>query len=147
MRVSFCLAVLMIAFAADNASACPACGPVLQPTWSERLANCDAAALVQWVSAKRGSIDGKTAASSVFEVVQIAKDSDKSLKKEMRISVPKYVEGEAGNLFLLWGNKKDAGISWNPPKEVSETGYPEGVFETGSPELIVETAGREHVFL
>lgn len=128
MRIFIGLAVLSIssaanAFAASSALACPACGPVLQPTWSERLEKSDAAALVQWVSATRGSDDGKTPASSTFEITQIARDADKLLKKGQRIVVPKYVEGEVGNLYFLWGQKKDAAIVWKPAKEVSETAY------------------------
>lgn len=123
MRFLLLLTALAAASVSRTALACPACGPVLQPTWSERIANCDAAVLVQLVSAKRGSADGKTAAATVFEVVQVAKDTDKLTKKGARITIPKFVESEAGNLFLLWGKKKGKSIAWNPAKEVSETAY------------------------
>ena len=123
MRFLTCLAVVAFTLTANTAVACPACGPQLKPTWSERLANSDAAALVQWVSAVRGSKDGKAPATSRFKVLQIARDSDKLLKKGGQIAVPKYIEGEAGVLFFLFGKKKGTEINWNRPKKLSETAY------------------------
>lgn len=131
---AICLFVVLIARPIESAVACPACGPVLKPTWSERLANSDAATLVQWVSATRGSKDGQKPASSSFEIIQIARDADKLLKKGQQIAVAKYVEGEAGNLFFLWGKKKGKKIDWKPAKEISETAY-HYITQAPSPEV------------
>ncbi|MCH8830137.1 MAG: hypothetical protein IID45_11230 [Planctomycetes bacterium] len=135
----FGLAVLVTASISFSSAAvaCPACGRVLVPTWSERLAQSDAAVLVQWVSARKGSLEPKSPAVSTFEVLQIARDTDKRLKKGQRIFLPGYTSGKPGNLFFLWGKSARTSkqpIAWRTPEAVSETAY-YYITQTPSPEL------------
>lgn len=128
---------------AKAALACPACPPVLEPTWSERYAKADVAFLGKWIKANRAKGDAK--AESTFEVLQVARNLDKRFKKGDRISMPRYVAGEAGLLFFVTGHevmvkadksKKDAKtaktdsakpakktLEWYEPFEVTEPAF------------------------
>src|SRR6267154_5754447 len=86
------------------AAACPICG---QPTitLAERFARADAALLVEWVSAK-GAV-GQTSESTIYEIVQVKRDPLVTYKAGEQISVERYSQGKAGNLYLLLGCKDD----------------------------------------
>lgn len=122
-----CVLALLIAHCQQQAVACPGCGPVLTDTLSERLAQSDAAALVQWVEGREGASDGKTRAFTRFEVLQVARSPKDRLKRGTRIELPKAVSGRKGDLFFLTGKRKagskEAGFDWDAPLEVTETAY------------------------
>ncbi|GAB4136565.1 MAG: hypothetical protein Tsb009_03700 [Planctomycetaceae bacterium] len=128
------LLIVFLTSFADSLWACPACGPVLEPTWSERLARSDVALLVQWVEGKPGKGPDAVGASTTFEIVQIARDTDNAYKKGQRLFLPKYISGKPGNLFFRWGVKKNGKVEWRSPVPISETAY-HYITQAPSPEV------------
>lgn len=130
------LAVLASFTAADSASACPICG---QPTITlpERLARADVALLVEWVSAK--AADGKVPESSTYEIIQVQRDALGMYRAGTQVTAEHFVQGKAGNLYLLLGRKDDKlGVRWDlAPLPVSETSY-QYIIQAPSPETAAE---------
>lgn len=116
------LSVILLAF-------CPGCQNVLTPTLSERFAQADAAVLAKFVKSNKVSDDEKTPASTTLEVLQVARGSKRGLKKGTRITLPTFVDGNAGSLYFATATLKDrkakgkAVLKWADPTEVSETAY------------------------
>lgn len=147
-------------------AACPACGPVLEPTWSERLAQSEAALLVQWVSAQSAHQEKNIPAQTIVKITQIANDTHKQFKKNQQLTLPTYTEGKPGNLFFLWGKqtvllktdrenkdskKKDEtksstkkSFDWQPLTPMSETAYH---YLTQAPSPEIATHKRLRYFL
>ena len=108
---------------------CPGCQNVLTPTLSERFAQSDAAAMAKFVKSNRISDDEKTPASTTLEVLHVARGTKLGVKKGTRITLPRFVDGNAGSLYFVTAGQKDrkgkekAELHWVDPLEVSETAY------------------------
>ena len=131
------LAVLILAFTAPTALACPICG---QPTITlpERLARADVALLVEWVSAQPAK--DTLAESTTYEVAQVHRDGTGKYKIGETITVAQFTAGKAGNLFFLMGQKDDKlGVKWEigPALAVTETSY-QYIIQAPSPETPAE---------
>jgi hypothetical protein len=130
------LLILLAGFACcaapECARACPICG-VPTVTLPERLALADVALLVEWVSV-RGARD-KTPESTTYEIVQVPRDALGKYQPGERVTAEHFVQGKAGNLYLLLGKKDEkVGVKWEPaPIVVSETSY-QYIIQAPSPE-------------
>jgi hypothetical protein len=108
---------------------CPGCQNVLTPTLSERFAQADAAALARFVRSNRVSDDEKTPASATLEVLQVARGKKQGVQKGTRITLPVFVDGNAGSLYFVTAGLKDKKakekprLKWVDPIEVTETAY------------------------
>lgn len=112
--------VALTGWLATAVTACPFCSaPSL--TLTEQLAQSDAAALVHWVDATKGS-DANPAGDTTYEVVDVLKGSGDSPKKGQRITLARYRAGQKGDLFLLMGTQGTV-IEWSSPLEVTEASY------------------------
>ena len=113
------LSLSLVSATAHSACCCPFCSaPSL--TLTEQLTQSDAAVLVQWVDGKPP--EEKTAGSTTYLIVEVARGPKDKLKKDDKIAVPRYRAGKKGDLFLLTG-VKDKEIDWQAPLEVSEASY------------------------
>ncbi len=101
------------------ATACPLCGSP-QKTFSEDFASADVVVLAQWSDGK--SPAGMLVGNTTFSVVEVARGESESLKKDSKLSVPKFHAGQRGDLFLLFGQREDDELVWRP-LEISEAGY------------------------
>lgn len=123
----------------SGASACPLCGSA-QKTFSEDFAAADIVVLAQWSDGKPpAGMLGRT----TFSVVEVARGEQTSLKKDAKLSVPKFHAGQRGDLFLLFGRKEDDELSWRP-LEISEAGYQ---YLKQAPAAEVPTAKRLEYFV
>jgi hypothetical protein len=113
------LIVLSVALlAAQVAWACPFCAaPSL--TLTEQLTQADAAVLVKWVDGKAPT--EKSTGSTTYSIVEVSR-GPKDLKKDDKLTVPRYRAGKKDDLFLLFGTK-DKEIDWSSPLEVTEVTY------------------------
>ncbi len=125
-RVGFLAAMALVAVlsqAAQAAPGCPFCPPT-QPTFSEQLADSDAACLAKWVSVtETKSEDGIGSATTTFEVVEPVRAGSTQLSAGSKITVDFLRMGKPGDLFFLFGKAGDAGIGWAAPVEVTEDSY------------------------
>ena len=125
-RLLIALAVSLVV--SQVALACPFCSaPSL--TLSEQLTQADAAVLVQWVDGKMPT--EKSAGTTTYSIVEVSR-GPKDLKKDEKITVPRFRAGKKGDLFLLFGTK-DKEIDWSSPLEVTETTY-QYIVQAPSPE-------------
>lgn len=117
--------------ATSAAKCCPFCSaPSL--TLSEQLTQADAAVLVQWVDGK--APEEKTAGSTTYSIIEVSRGPKDKLKKDDKITVPRYRAGKKGDLFLLFGTK-DKDIEWSSPLEVTEATY-QYIVQAPSPEAM-----------
>ena len=109
------------AAAAFVAHACPFCPPT-DATLSEKLAQSDAACVVQFLS----SVDGEELSmqKTTFQVLKQVRPSD-SYKPSAKIEIPIGVTGKPGDLFLLMGQLKNDDMEWSLPIEMDELGREE----------------------
>lgn len=126
------LFVPQVAFAAKHTKntfyCCPFCSaPSL--TLSEQLTAADAAVLVQWVDGKMPT--EKSAGTTTYSIVEVSR-GPKDLKKDEKLTVPRYRAGKKGDLFLLFGTKEKE-IDWSSPLEVTEATY-QYIVQAPSPE-------------
>lgn len=122
------------------AQACPFCSaPSL--TLSEQLTQADAAVLVKWVDGKAPT--EKSPGSTTYSIVEVSRGSKESLKKDDKLTVPRYRAGKKDDLFLLFGTKEKE-IDWSSPLEVTEVTY-QYIVQAPSPEA--PTAKRLEYFL
>jgi hypothetical protein len=101
--------------------ACPFCSaPTL--TLTEQFTKADAAVLVQWVGGELPKEDRP--GNTVFEILQVARGSAKSLEKGKKITLERYRTGKKGDLSLLLGSRgKEEAIEWGSPLDVTEASY------------------------
>lgn len=126
MRILFLLPAVALLCGQHAAQAmCPFCPPA-SVTLSEQVAESDAVVLGSWVKVtKTGSADASEAVT-MFEAVSILKDFREAFKDGSHITVPEEVQGQAGNLFLLFGKilERDSDVlTWETPKPISEIGF------------------------
>ncbi len=99
---------------------CPFCAaPSL--TLSEQLTQADAAVLVKWVDGKAPT-EKSPVGSTTYSIIELARGPKESLKKDDKITVPRFRAGKKDDLFLLFGTK-DKEIDWSSPLEVTEVTY------------------------
>lgn len=126
MRWLFAILMLSLVVEEDAARAmCPFCPPA-SVTLSERVAESDAVVLGSWVKGMKSESAEASEAATMFEVVSVLKDFRKAFKAGSQITVPEEVQGQAGNLFLLFGKllESDSNVlTWDPPKPISEIGF------------------------
>lgn len=128
MKSRLLIALSAALFASQIALACPFCSaPSL--TLSEQLTQADAAVLVSWVDGKAPT--EKSAGTTTYSIIEISR-GPKDLKKDDKLTVPRYRAGKKGDLFLLFGTK-DKEIDWSSPLEVTETTY-QYIVQAPSPE-------------
>lgn len=137
-RLLIVLAVSLLV--SQVAWACPFCSaPSL--TLTEQLTQADAAVLVKWVDGKPPT--EKSAGSTTYSIVELSRGPKETLKKDDKLTVPRFRAGKKGDLFLLFGTK-DKEIDWSSPLEVTEVTY-QYIVQAPSPEA--PTAKRLAYFL
>ncbi len=122
-------------FAGQAAYACPFCAsPSL--TMAEQVAQSDAVVLVQWASGKKG--DDKQPGTTVYEIKQVVRNFKDGLKAGEKVTLPRFRDSKAGDLFLIMGTRADRNkeIEWGSPLEVTETSF-NYIAQAPSPELPV----------
>lgn len=128
MKSRLLIALAVSLFASQIALACPFCSaPSL--TLSEQLTQADAAVLVVWVEGTAPT--EKSAGNTTYSIIEVSR-GPKDLKKDDKLTVPRYRAGKKGDLFLLFGTK-DKEIDWSSPLEVTETTY-QYIVQAPSPE-------------
>ena len=110
-------ALMVDATLARAVPGCPFCGPT-EPPFSQRLAKCDAALQVKWVSLEG---DATTiGATTTFEVVQVMRGDAKAYKAGTRVQIPFARDGQPGDMFLLFREPGEDEPTWTEPVEVTE---------------------------
>ena len=90
---------------------CPFCAPS-KPPYSERIATCQAALEVKWVSiASDKTLEN---ASTTFEVVK-SYHSEAKFKEKDLVTINYARDGKPGELFLMLGFEKDGEMAWDDP--------------------------------
>lgn len=113
----------MVGGSAVAAPGCPFCPPT-QPTFSEQLADSDAACLVKWVSATATkSEDDVGSATTTFEVIEVVRAPESPLEKQSKITVDYLRTGKPGEWFFLFGKRDEGRIAWSAPIAVTEDSY------------------------
>jgi len=122
------------------ATACPFCSaPSL--TFSEQVSQSDAVVLVKWKDGKKS--DGRLPGSTTYEVSEIAKGSQATLKKGKDVVLARFRPGKKGDLFLLLGTRA-VNVEWGTPVEVSSASYK---YIAGAPHPKKPAAERLKYFL
>ncbi|MFO0919358.1 MAG: hypothetical protein U0872_13730 [Planctomycetaceae bacterium] len=125
-RMGLSAAMLCALAATSSALAAPGCPfcPPTQPTFSEQLAESDAACLVKWVSvSETKSGDEIGSATTTFEVVEPVRTGNGKLSPGTKITVDFLRMGRPGELFVLFGKTEETGIGWSAPVEVAEDSF------------------------
>lgn len=91
---------------------CPFCAPS-EPPYSQRLANCDAALEVKWVSLK--SAEKGTEETTSFEVVTVFRSPEGKFKAKDTVTLPYGRNGQPGDPFMLIGSEVNGAIEWGEP--------------------------------
>ncbi len=135
-----CLAVTVCLIVQSVTMACPFCSaPSL--TLTERLAQADAAVLVEWIDGQKPAKN--KAGNTVYRIKQIARASGNELKVGGKITLPRYRTGKKGELFMLMGSKAVA-LEWGSPMEVSGFSF---AYLTEAPSPDAPTAKRLAYFV
>lgn len=118
LTVCFALAVCLIVQSVTMA--CPFCeAPSL--TLTERLAQADAAVLVEWIDGQKPT--ERKAGKTVYRIKQVVRGSGKELVAVgNKITLPRYRTGKKGEQFMLLGSKAVV-IEWGSPIEVTDTSF------------------------
>lgn len=103
-----------------SAPACELCGQPT-PTLAELIAPADAVVQAKWISSEKPKRDGDLGRTT-FEVVQIVRDTAKTLRDGGRVTVDGEHAGTKRDLFLLTGRKADA-LEWDIPLKVSAASF------------------------
>lgn len=127
---------------------CPGCVPTVNETYAEIVARCDIVLLAQWVGAK--PLEGDNPAYTEFQIAVVGKQrfagnetdgkngktaAAATFKPKQKLRLSQYLTANPGDLYLLLGTRNTTGtIDWEPPTEITETGY-YYVMQAPSPEL------------
>ncbi|WP_010588539.1 hypothetical protein [Schlesneria paludicola] len=98
--------------------ACPYCPPT-DETLSEKLAAASDACVVKYVETKRGQ---ELSQEETTFLVATALRTGQSIKKGDKVVVPFGVTADAGDLFLIMGQKVGGEREWSLPVRVDELG-------------------------
>src|ERR1700734_1342852 len=85
-----------------RAIACPFCSAPSQ-TLAEQVAQADGVCLVQFVKGEPAR--DQDPGTSTYEVLQVVKSPNNSVKKGDHINLARYRAGKAGDLFLVMGTR------------------------------------------
>ncbi len=122
MSLAMCLTAVFVWSTATVAlAACPFCPPS-GPTLAEKLAECDAAVLVQWVRAVRAENEEDDPRTD-FSVREVIRDRDNKFPPGTTISVNYLRRGQPGDQFVFYGKQTEDGWQWQLPLEVTEVTY------------------------
>ncbi|MEI8381527.1 MAG: hypothetical protein WCJ09_15470 [Planctomycetota bacterium] len=115
--IGFWALILLMATAksAEAVPGCPFCAPS-DPPFSHRLAACDVALLVKWVSLE-SKIETQTE-STTFEVIDVFRSTKRKFKPTDKVTWEFGRNGEPGDPFLLLGVEDQDGINWEKPVSV-----------------------------
>ena len=118
LLMAFAFVVLAAGREARAVPGCPFCGPT-DPPFSHRLAQCDAAVQVKWVSLV--SDEEKQTETTTFEVVEVVKNGERVFKEGQQVTLPFGRDGQPGDLFLLIGKNDEDGkaINWELPVQLN----------------------------
>jgi len=135
-------AALWLCSEIGNVAACPFCPPS-SPTWAEQFAESDVAVLVEWVASRDASADRREAQTD-FEIVQVWRNLNDRPQKGQIITVDYLVQGQPGDLCLMFGQQSDELLSYALPIEMTEirAGY-----ARQAPSIEQPTAERLKFFL
>ena len=63
--------------------------------------------------------------TSTYEVLQVVKSPNNSVKKGDHINLARYRAGKAGDLFLVMGTRagKENAVEWGSPTEITEPAF------------------------
>ena len=99
-----------------NVHSCPFCPPT-DPTLSEKLAESDAACLVKFLSSEDG--EELSMQKTRFQVLRLMKPSA-DFKVDSQIEIPIGVTAKEGDVYLLFGQKKEGEMEWSLPDEMND---------------------------
>lgn len=110
------LVASLVTIASVFVQACPFCPPT-DPTLSEKLAESDTACLVMFLS----SVDGEELSmqKTIFQVLRPLKPSE-DFKVDSQIEIPIGVTAKKGDVYLLFGQKKEGAMEWSLPDEMND---------------------------
>ena len=112
LLMAYAFVVLAAGREARAVPGCPFCGPT-DPPFSQRLAQCDAAVQVMWVSLV--SDEEKQTETTTFEVVEVVKNGERVFKEGQKVTLPFGRDGQPGDLFLLLGKDDGEALNWELP--------------------------------
>jgi hypothetical protein len=107
--------ILLLLLAARESAAvpgCPFCAPS-DPPFSERLARCDVALEVTWVSLKSDEEQGSEI--TTFEVVNAFRTTKLKFKEKDQVTWGYGRNGKPGDRFLLIGVEDQDTVTWEQP--------------------------------
>jgi hypothetical protein len=116
LLMAFAFVVLAAGREARAVPGCPFCGST-DPPFSQRLAQCDAAVQVKWVSLVSDEV--KQTETTTFEVVEVVKNGERVLKQGQKVTLPFGRDGEPGELFLLIGKDDGEALGWELPVQLN----------------------------
>lgn len=111
--------VVWACLAPGLSEACPFCPPASK-TLNELLSQSDYAALAQFVASVKPQGDDR--GQSEFEIVRLEQNANQTFAVKQRVKIPRYVNGEPGELYLLTGAADDV-VLWDEPLAISETAF------------------------
>lgn len=91
---------------------CPFCAPS-DPPFSQRLAACDVALTVKWLSLTTDKV--RATEATAFEVVTAFRMTNRQFKKGDIVTWEYGRDGKVGDPFLLIGKEVDGEITWEQP--------------------------------
>ncbi len=106
------LLLMAVASPAQAVPGCPFCAPS-DPPFSQRLASCDVALTVKWLSLTSDEARGKE--TTAFEVVTAFRMGNRQFKKGDLVTWEYGRDGKVGDPFLLIGKEVDGEINWEQP--------------------------------
>ncbi len=129
--------------AVTQALACPFCSAPSQ-TLAEQVAQADGVCLVQFVKGEPAK--DQDPGASTYEVLQVVKSPNNSVKKGDHINLARYRAGKAGDLFLVMGTRagKENAVEWGSPTEITEPAF---AYVAQAPAPEVATAKRLKYFI
>lgn len=101
------LLTLLLAPAADS---CPFCFGSLQLTLRERIETPDVSLLVEWHRGEEGNIETGEPPTTTFRVLKVWKGD---LSAGETLTTDHFYEGQAGDRFLLVGNRLEDVLRWD----------------------------------
>lgn len=135
--------LLAVSGAVTQALACPFCSAPSQ-TLAEQVAQADGVCLVQFVKGEPAK--DQDPGTSTYEVMQVVKSPNNSIKKGDHINLARFRAGKAGDLFLVMGTRagKDNTVEWGSPTEITEPAF---AYVAQAPAPEVPTAKRLKYFI
>ncbi|MBI1347442.1 hypothetical protein GC163_14280 [bacterium] len=110
--------VLTLCGASPVAAACPFCPPS-SPTWAEQYAESDAAVLVKWARSREANDSGREAQTD-FDIIEVWRSIQDRPQQGQTITVDYLVQGQPGDLFLMFGQQSDGLLTYALPIEMTE---------------------------